>query len=335
MAATLKDVAARAGVSVKTVSNVVNGYTFVAEQTRRRVQQAVDELGYVPNVGARNLRRGRTGFIALAVPELAIPYFAELAGLIIAAAAPDWTVLIEQTMGVRERERAAIFTATRQLVDAVILNPIGLRPEDLTQIAAGVPLVLLGERMLDAPADHVAIDNVRAATEATRHLVDIGRRRIAAIGDQPGQSGGTAAQRLAGYEIAVRAAGQVPDPELTVAAAAYHRAEGAAAMNSLLDLAEPPDAVFCFNDLLAIGAIRAARERGVRVPEDVAVVGFDGTEEGEYNAPPLTTVAPDKKAIAETTVELVRQRLATGDEFVPQDVETPFSLEIRESTVGQ
>jgi LacI family transcriptional regulator, repressor for deo operon, udp, cdd, tsx, nupC, and nupG len=334
MVATLKDVAARAGVSVKTVSNVVNGYTFVTEENRRRVQEAIDHLGYVPNIGARNLRKGRTGFVTLAVPELANPYFAELCGLVMtAAAAQDWTVLIEQTGGERDRELAVVNAAHRSLVDAIILSPLGLLPGDLTDTGAGIPLVLLGERALHARAHHVAIDNVGAASVATGHLIDLGRRRIAAIGEQPGRNG-TAALRLDGYHGALRAAGLTADPALSVPTETYSRAEGAAAMHHLLDLPQPPDAVFCFNDLLAVGALAAARDRGLRVPDDLAVVGFDGVDEGNYAAPRLTTIAPDKAAIARAAIELVEAAVQDGSRE-PQDVVTPFTLQVRESTAAR
>lgn len=329
MVATLKDVAARAGVSVKTVSNVVNGYAFVTSENRRRVLEAIEHLGYVPNIGARNLRRGRTGFLTLAVPELTNPYFAELCALMMAAAAQhDWTVLIEQTEGDRDRELAVINSAHRSIVDGVILSPIGLLPTDIAQAADGYPLVLLGERALDARANHVAIDNVKAAEAATEHLIGRGHRRIAAIGDQPGEHG-TAALRRAGYLGALRRAGITPG--VAVQAAAYTRAEGETAMTHLLDSDTPPDAVFCFNDLLAIGALSAARRRRVRVPQDLAVVGFDGTEEARYSAPRLTTIAPDKAAIAQTAIELVRRHL-DDPSLSPRDVTVPFTLEAREST---
>ncbi|WP_432841040.1 LacI family DNA-binding transcriptional regulator [Dactylosporangium sp. CA-092794] len=331
MSVTLKDVAAHAGVSVKTVSNVVNGYSFVTADNRRRVQAAIESLGYVPNIGARNLRRGRTGFLTLAVPELSNPYFAELCGLVmVAAARRDWTVLIEQTGGVRERELAVVNTAHRALVDAVVLSPIGLRPSDIAEIDNATPLVLLGERALDAPANHVAIDNVKAAELATAHLIGLGRKRIAAIGDQPGQNG-TAALRLAGYHKALHDAGLTPDPRLNVTSSSYSRADGAAAMAHLLNLAEPPDAVFCFNDLLAIGALSAARDRRLAIPDDLAVVGFDGIDEGRYSAPRLTTIAPDKPAIADAAVDLISQHMERRDD-PPRDVTVPFTLDIHESS---
>ena len=331
MVATLKDVATLAGVSVKTVSNVVNGYAFVKPENRRRVEQALAETGYRPNVGARNLRRGRTGFIALMVPELSIPYFGELAGLVITAAqGQDWSVLIEQTQGTRERERASLESLGPHMADGAIVSPEALEAEDFGDMAHGVPLVMLGEHAVDVPIDHVAIDNVLAAELAVRHLTSLGRKRIAAIGQNPHR--GTAALRLAGYRTALAEAGLTQPPEFVVPALNYHRRDGAEAMAYLLSLPEPPDAVFCFNDLLAIGAMRAAAERGFRVPADIAIVGFDNTEESAYSLPSLTTIAPDKTAIAQTAIDLIRRRIDSVEDFEPQDVQTPFSLQIREST---
>ena len=338
MAATLKDVALLAGVSVKTVSNVVNGYAFVKAENRRRVEEALTATGYRPNLGARNLRRGRTGFIALVVPELSVSYFGELAGLVITAAqGEDWNVLIEQTQGIAERERRSLASLGPHLIDGAIVSPEALDSGDLTALSPGVPVVLLGEHAFDVPIDHVAIDNVVAAQTAVNHLIAIGRRRIAAIGQHPRR--GTAVQRMAGYRQALGTAG-LPQPEnYVVAAMNYHRRDGAEAMAHLLDLRSPPDAVFCFNDLLAIGALRAAAERGIRVPEDVAIVGFDNTEESAYSLPALTTIAPDKAAIARAAVGLIRRRDASsgqgGEPFPRQDVQTPFSLQIRGSTRAQ
>ncbi|WP_028933197.1 LacI family DNA-binding transcriptional regulator [Pseudonocardia spinosispora] len=333
MAVTLKDVATLAGVSVKTVSNVVNGYAFVKPDNRRRVEEALAATGYRPNLGARNLRRGRTGFLALMVPELSVPYFGELAGLIINAAQHrDWNVLIEQTQGTRDRERASLASLGPHLIDGAIVSPEALEADDLSALDPGVPMIMLGEHVVDFPIDRVAIDNVRAAQVAVGHLISMGRTRIAAIGQNPYR--GTAALRLAGYRAALAQAGLREHPGHVTSVLNYHRRDGAQAMAALLDEPEPPDAVFCFNDLLAIGALRAAAERGVRVPSDLAVVGFDGTEESAYSLPALTTIAPDKAAIAQRAVELVNRRVTSGDPLPTREVETPFALQIRESTTG-
>jgi len=202
----LKDVAERAGVSVKTVSNVVNGYVHVRPDTRARVMEAIAALDYRPNISARNLRRGRTGIIALAVPELDIPYFAELAKHVVSAAARhDWTVLIDQTSGDPEQERLVASGIRDHMIDGLIFSPLALAGADLDASAKATPMVLLGERVAHGAADHVAIDNLAAARDLTEHLVGLGRRRIAAIGAQHTAEAATARLRLAGYGEALRA----------------------------------------------------------------------------------------------------------------------------------
>jgi DNA-binding LacI/PurR family transcriptional regulator len=331
----LKDVAARAGVSVKTVSNVVNGYEHVTAETRSRVEAALADLGYVPNLAARGLRNGRSGVIALALPELHAPYFAEIAHHVVRAAADrGWTVLVDETEGRLDRERQVAAGIRAHLIDGLILSPLALTAADLDGRADGVPLVLLGERVRHDVADRVAVDNVRAARDATAHLLERGRRRIAAVGVQRSASGVSARLRLQGYRRALRQAGLEADPALAVPAAAWHRADGAAAVRALLAAADPPDALFCFNDLLALGALRALHEAGLRVPEDVAVVGFDDIEEARYSTPALTTVSPAKDRIAGTAVELLVARLAApvGAPPPPRRVVAPHVLTIRESS---
>jgi DNA-binding LacI/PurR family transcriptional regulator len=331
----LKHVAARAGVSVKTVSNVVNGYVHVTEATRTRVQKAIDELNYRPNLAARNLRQGRSDVIALALPELDLPYFAELARSVIKyAETKGWTVLIDQTDGLVDREQLVLEGIRGRLIDGLIFSPIALGAEELERRRDPTPLVLLGERVYDGPADHVSIDNVAAARVATGHLIELGRRRIAAVGDQPRPQSQTAHLRLRGYQEALAEAGLPVPAELTVEVEQYHRADGAAAVRRLLALPEPPDALFCFNDLLALGALRALHEEGLRVPDDVAVVGWDDVEDGRYSLPTLTTISPDKHQIASLAVDFLASRLGDGRLEPPREVTADFTLAVRESTTG-
>ncbi|WP_446217059.1 LacI family DNA-binding transcriptional regulator [Micromonospora sp. IBHARD004] len=331
----LKDVAERAGVSVKTVSNVVNGYLHVRPDTRARVEEAIAELNYRPNLSARNLRKGRTGVIALAVPELDIPYFAELARHVVtAAAAHGWTVLIDQTGGGPEQERKVASGIGDHMIDGLIFSPLALTADDLTGLD-GMPMVLLGERVDHGPADHVVVDNVAAAREITAHLIGLGRRRIAAIGSQRTPEGASARLRLAGYTAALEEAGIGYDEKLVAPAPAWHRADGAAAVRDLLSSGVRPDAVFCFNDTLALGALRALHEAGLRVPEDVAVAGFDDIEDGRFSIPTLTTVAPDKERIARLAVELLAGRLDGDREAPPRELTAPHRLATRESTTGR
>ena len=335
-AARLEDVAKLAGVSAKTVSNVVNDYVHVRPATRTRVQEAIDLLGYRPNVVARHLKSGRSGVIALALPELDAPYFAELAHHVVQAAMErGWTVLVDETgqiqdQALRARERSAVSGIREHLIDGVILNPLALDDADVERYGS-VPVVLLGERLGSHLADHVAIDNEAAAAEATRHLISTGRRRIAVVGAQPRPFGHSARLRLRGYRDALAEAGIRHDPELVVEALDWRRQAGADAVPRLLALAEPPDAIFCLNDTLALGAIRGLADAGLRVPQDVAVVGFDDIEEGRYAVPSLTTIAPDKQAIARSAVEHLARRLDEGD-AAPEEVTVGWTLQVREST---
>lgn len=334
MSSRLKDVAALAGVSTRTVSNVVSGSASVAEETRARVQAALDELGYRPNVAARNLRAGRTGLIGLAIPELYSPYFGELAALVVEAAQQrSWTVVIDQTYGDPNAERRLLEGTGGRLVDGLITSPWALGPQELTGQSRNVPVVLLGERRPHGLADRVAVDNVLAADEATTHLLESGRRRVAAIGPQPHLRNETAQQRLEGYRNALRRAGLNPDPALEQPVTTLHRKDGAEAMTALLDAGARPDAVFAFTDELALGAMHVAHQRGVRVPEEVAFVGFDGIEDGRYANPPLTTVVPDKRQIAERALQCLADRIYSPASSVPPlDIVIPHRLVVRASS---
>lgn len=331
-AASVKDVASLANVSAKTVSNVVHGVPRVTAETRDRVLQAIEQLGYRPNMAARNLRQGRTGIIALAVPELHVPYFAELATMIIDLAhEAGYTVLVDQTERERDRELGIVEGRVAQLVDGIILSPLASTRADLEQRRDATPMVLLGERVAPGLADHVAIDNTAAARLATDHLIATGRRRIAAIGAQSTRPVTAGGLRLSGYRDALQAAGLPVAEELIIPAANFFRADGAMAMERLLQLPEPPDAVFCFSDLLAIGALRVLHDHGIRVPGQVALIGFDDIEESRFCYPRLSTISPDKESIARETLRMLRERI-DGDRSAPRQLSLSATLIVREST---
>ena len=335
VAATLKDVAAHAGVSIKTVSNVVHDHPRVAVQTRERVRAAIEALNYRPNLSARHLRKARVGVLALAIPDLANTYFSDIGNAVIAAAAAhSYTVLLDHTGGDRGNEILVVNGLRPHLIDGVILSPLALEMDDLWPNHVGVPIVLLGEQLFSAPWDHIVIDNVAAARAATAHLLRLGRRRIAAIGVREASTGETARLRLHGYAEALAEAGRAVDPHLLAPVKSFHRADGARAMRQLLALDHPPDAVFCFNDLLALGAMRALHEAGCHVPDDVAVVGFDDIEEGRFATPTLTTISPDKEEIGRVAVSLLLERSRGTRTGPPECIEPPFRLIVRESTAG-
>jgi DNA-binding LacI/PurR family transcriptional regulator len=334
--ATLRDVATRARVSIRTVSNVVNGYAPVSEALRTRVEQALAELDYRPNLIARNLKLGRSGMLCLVVPELDVPYFAELSRAVIAAGRQHgYTVMLDQTDADPEREREMLTrNSGLALFDGLILSPLTLSAHDLRARSNRTPVVLLGEHLFDGSFSHVAIDNVAAARQATEHLIGLGRTRIATIGDQPYPHGETAQLRTAGYRQALERAGLPYEPALLRPTERFHRRLGAAATLDLLALPHPPDAIFCYNDLLAIGAIRALLHAGVRVPDDIAVIGIDGIEEGEYTTPTLSTIVPDKNQIATLAVRNLVALIEDRSPAAPMEVRAGHTLVARESTLG-
>lgn len=336
MPATLRDVAQRAQVSMRTVSNVVSGYTHVSERMRAKVLAVIDELDYRPNPVARTLRTGRTGMLALVVPEIDVPYFSQLAADVIDAAAEvGYRVMIDQTGHDHERERQLLTGGDRtMLFDGLLFSPLVTKSELLDMRGTmRMPLVLLGEHDFDGRYDHVAIDNIAAARDAVNHLIETGRTRIAAIGSQPLEEYATPLQRSAGYEAALAAAGLDMRPEHVTTAAHYSRTEGYAAAQALLALDPRPDAIFCFSDLLAIGAMRAVFDAGLRVPDDVAVVGVDNVEEGRFSRPSLSTISLDTPFIARESVRQIIERIE-DPELPATEIVAPHNLVVRESTAA-
>lgn len=334
MAATLHDVARIAGVSIKTVSNVINDYPHIRPTTKQRVLDAIAELDYQPNLSARSLRSGRTGVIGLAVPELSLSYFAELADAVIRSAERHGvTVLIEQTGGDRAREIELLTSPRRQLTDGLIFSALGMDSDDSEYLRVGYPLVLLGERIFGGPTDHVTMRNVDAARAATEHLIALGRRRIAVIGAHEGEVIGSAGLRLRGYREALEAAGIPFDPALIGYTTLWHRSNGADAMRALLASGVEFDAVFGLNDTLTLGAMRVLQEAGLRIPKDVAAIGFDDLDEAQYSLPTLTTIDPGREEIAETAVRVLLERIASTDlALPPREILADFRIVEREST---
>lgn len=336
----MREVALLAGVSNKTVSNVVNDHPHVHPDTRARVQRAIDELGYRPNLSARGLRSGRTGVIGLAVPELRQPYFAQLADAVIAAAERrDLSVMVGQAGADRAHETAILTRGLRQ-TDGLLFSPEHLGTED-RGILDGIdyPLVLLGERIFGGPTDHVTMHNGEGARAAVEHLVAQGRRRIAVIGAHPDRSARQLRPshlRVRGYREGLMVAGIREDPDLERPAAPWHPQVGAEATRELLASGVSFDAVLALNDSLAIGVLRALNKAGVRVPDDVAVIGWDNIADGRFTTPSLSSVDPGREEIAETAVAMLVERIENGGApMVPRLHKAGFHVVARESTGGQ
>jgi DNA-binding LacI/PurR family transcriptional regulator len=309
MRATVRDVALRAGVSPKTVSNVVNGTFAVRPETRRKVEKALAELDYVPNLSARGLRNGRSGVIALALPDLATAYSSELAHHFVTLAQErGLTVQVEEVFG-GDAERALLSRVRAQLVDGLILNPVLMETSAIQPGVSLPPLVIIGE--VEQPlVDRVWHDNIDASRQMTELLIEEGHRRIAVLGVM---DSATARQRLQGYCEAMDRAGLPRSPELCIPTDNWNPAGGAAAMRGFLDQHDPPEALFCFTDAMAIGALNVLWAAGHRVPDDVSVVGYDDIVDASYTVPALTTVRFDKRDLALAALDLLTKRIADSE----------------------
>ncbi|MDY5506647.1 MAG: LacI family DNA-binding transcriptional regulator [Schaalia hyovaginalis] len=318
MSVTLREVAALAQVSIKTVSNVVNSSANVRPETREKVERAIRTLGYRPNLSARSLRSGKSHVISLVVPEIGLNYFAQLAEHITESAAKaGYSVQLEQTGGDRSKEIAMLSSPQRVLADGLIFSPLGMSQDDEELLRVEYPMVLLGERIFNGPVDHVTMRNVDAAAAATRHLIAAGRRRIAVIGAHANEKLGSAALRFKGYKSALSEAGIPYDPRLVGYTDLWHSHNGAHAMRELLSSGIDFDAVFAMNDALGIGVIRALNEVRRRIPDEVAVIGFDNVTEGEFSMPSLSSVDPGRAEIAEVALSFLLERIENG-ESAPQ-----------------
>jgi DNA-binding LacI/PurR family transcriptional regulator len=332
MRATVRDVAARAGVSPKTVSNVINGVVFVRPETRARVEKAVADLEYVPNLSARGLRNGRTGAIAIAFPDLATEYSAEMLDEFVEVAHDKgWTIQLEQTAKRPERERELLGRGREHLIDGLVLNPISLKDSAVVGADDLPPVVVIGEVEVDS-VDRVSLDSFAAARDMTAHLIALGHRRIAAVGTAGDVfDSATARVRSAGYRAALDAAGIEPDPALELQVEAWDAGDAGAALLRALDAGLAPDAVFCFTDTMATGVLSALSARRIHVPDDISVAGFDDVASGRFASPPLTTVSFDKHAFAEITLSMLSDRV--NDRGLPTHAVTiPHEIVSRAST---
>lgn len=327
----LTDVAERAGVSMKTVSNVVHNYPHVAPELRRTVQAAIDELGYRPNLTARRLATGKTGMLALAMPEIDHPYFSELSRHIAEEATRrGYRVIIEQTLSDVEAEHAVLKDREAGLVDGVIFHPVRMTTLEIAKLHRDTPLVLLGEATMPVTTDHVMIDNVAAAVDGVRHLLALGRKRIAFLGVVAHDITVSTDQRLLGYQQGLLEAGVALDPNLVLSVQDFSPEASAAAVRQALAHGLRFDGVVCRDDKFAIGALQALRDAEVTVPEQVAVVGWDDTALGSYTTPSLTSVSPSKRALAEVALELLDERIK-GYQGIGRHRVVPHSLSIRQS----
>ena len=327
----MADVAAHAGVSTTTVSHVLSDRRPVAAGTRQRVLEAIEALGYRPSELARSLRTQRTYTVALLIPDITNPFYPMLArGLQDALKAGGYHSVVCNTDGDREEELTFLQQMVARSVDGIVIVGFGTDERHLKDVeAAGIPVVAFGPQFSLDAADLVGADDQVGMAEATRFLLGRGISPIGFVG--PSSDAGPSRVRRRGYEDALAAHGIPVDPTL-IAGEDYTRESGAAAMRTLLDGPRVPRGVVCANDLIAIGVLDTARERGIDVPSALAVVGFDDIEAASLTSPRLTTVVNPAYDEGRAAGQLMLSRL-TGEYDGPhRKVVLRCELVVREST---
>ncbi len=328
--ANIKDVALHAGVSVTTVSHVVNGTRFVSETARQRVEEAVRELGYVPSAVARSLKHNTTRTFGMIIPNNSNPYFAEIIrGVEDRCFAAGYNVILCNSNDDPERQAGYLRVLAEKRIDGLVLVVTG--SDAIARATLGginMPLVVLDREVSGVSGDLVEVNHMLGSQMATRHLLELGHPRVACISGPPGLS--PSSQRRAGWKDALEKAG-VDRTESDLARGDFTARGGYLAMQALLKRRPRPTAVFACNDLMAFGALTAAREAGIDVPQQLSIVGFDDIDLAAFSAPPLTTVAQPKQQIGTVAADLLLDRVSSTRTDNRQMILDP-ELRIRAST---
>jgi len=329
---TIKDVAQHAGVSVTTVSHVVNGTRFVSPAAQARVQAAITALRYVPSALARSLKSNRTHTVGMMIPNNSNPYFAEIIrGIEDSCYAAGFSVILCNSDDDPHKQATYVRLLSEKQVDGLIVLSSGSDAGLLQSLrSATMPLVLVDREIEGLESDLVEVNHESGGVLATEHLLQLGHRRIACIAGPAGLS--SARERVQGYRQALARAGLAVD-ETLLRHADFTSAGGFDAMTSLLARPGPhrPTAVFASNDLMAIGALCAVASQGLRMPQDLSVIGFDDIALAAHSNPPLTTIAQPKQQTGELAARLLLQRLVEPGRAPQREILQP-TLQLRRST---
>lgn len=325
-----RDVAAEAGVSQSTVSRVLNGSAAVRVETRKRVEAAIEHLGYVPNAAARSLITRRTRQLGLVVSNITNGFYPEIIAAITGAALEQgYTVVIGSAAERQSSQTAYLRLLAEQRVDGAILTSMPLGDaRDVGRLAeAGLPIVLVNRTRADLPVDSVGLDNVEAGRLATAHLIEHGCRRIAFVGGRPDTP--TNRDRQAGYRLALKAVAMQSD-EALIGDGQYTWASGYERTRQLIAKA-PVDAIVAADDTIALGCLDALADTGLAVPGDVAVVGFDDIAAASLRAISLTTVGTSAHQMGMEATTLLLDRIRRREVGPPRRITLPPRLVIRRS----
>jgi LacI family transcriptional regulator len=327
----IKDVARRADVSIATVSRVLNNTCPVHPDKRLRVEKAIEDLKYIPNPAARSLLKRETGGFAILLPFITGEFFSEfLTGLDTTAHHENYFTLVSASHREEEHLRIAIRNVCRRVDGMLIMAPESSTGALRSVIPSGLPVVYVNTRADDQLDDVINFDNFDGAHRMVSHLLDLGHRRIAIINGLPKTF--DAIERLRGYQSALRNYGVKLDEQLEIPGD-FTQEAGYDGARVLMRMSERPTAVFCANDNTSIGALRAFQQSGIRVPEDIALGGFDDIPMANYLTPPITTVRVPIKVMGQWAVSRLIEKVRTKTNLEPEQRMVPVELVVRGSTV--
>ena len=329
---TIRDVAKAARASTATVSHVLNGSRFVAAETKKRVEDAIRTLNYRPHGIARSLRRSRTGTIGVMVSDIANPFFADLVlGVedVVHRDAGGYNFILCNTEENREKECMYFDVLSQKRIDGLILAPAGGNDEVIKDLMAqGLPLVCVDREIAGVQADTIVVDNRAAALTLVRHLVAIGHRRIAVL--RARLNANSIDERVNGYVDALAEAGLTPRAS-DMAESASNVDDACRIASDLLKARDRPDAIFCTNNFMTLGAMRAIAEMGLRCPADIAVAGIDDLPWTAGFRPRLTVIAQPGRAMGREAARLLLDRIAKRRTDAPVRTVLPTELHVRDS----
>ncbi len=326
---TIEDVAAEAGVSFGTVSRVINNDAHVRAETRERVLKAMERLGFVANRQARSLAKGQTNIIGLLVPDVGTAYIGEIIrGIDAELTVHGKDLIIYTTHRTAAKEANYIANLATGMVDGVLLV-LPRNPADYvgTLTQRNFPFVLIDHQGTGRDCPAVGATNWQGAYEATEYLIKLGHRRIGFITGW--MDLGCAQDRLDGYRVALRM-NHIPEAPELIHEGTFAQLDGYVGASTLLDLSEPPTAIFASNDVMAMGAMDAIRNRGLRVPDDISVLGFDDIPQAALVRPALTTVQQPLEKMGRMAAQMLLDRLKNPGKKIGR-IELPTKLIIRES----
>ena len=332
MSVTIKDIAKRAGVSHTTVSRALRNHPAIAEKTKVRIQQLAREMNYVPNTSARELKTKQSKILGVLVTRIDDPFFGEVIQGIEDAITPEgYSLFLAVSNQKLEREKEIIQLMSERRVDGIIICSTSVHKEHQAILdRLNVTSVTVNNQAQSEFGHAVAHDDVRGAKAVTQHLVDSGYKRIGFLGNA--LSGKTMQDRYDGYAQTLQENGVTVDESLVAHSVNGEIENGRLATLPLLDLPTPPNAIVCHNDLIAIGAMQAVQQRGLSVPNDIAITGFDDVLSAAYVSPPLTTYRQPKFELGHEAAKMMLTLLRSQTQLPPQRIQLQGKLIVRGST---